>query len=65
VLVVGVAVGVIATSPDVAVVPLIVGLGVLAVLIPIVVYPFTYTIWQAVDLAMRPPEPGDGAPQPR
>ena len=56
--------GVIATSPDVAVVPLIVVLGWLAVAIPIVVYPFTYTIWQAVDLAMRPPEPGDGTPPP-
>jgi hypothetical protein len=26
------------------------------------VYPVSYTVWQAVDLAMHPPEPGDGTP---
>ena len=30
--------------------------------LPIVVYPVSYTVWQAVDLAMRPPEPKDFAP---
>ena len=32
-----------------------------AIVLPIVVYPVSYTLWQAVDLAMRPPEPGDGS----
>lgn len=62
VLIVGVAIGVIATLPDVAVLPIVVILGIGAVVIPAVIYPLTYTIWQAVDLLMRPPEPGDGAP---
>jgi uncharacterized protein (DUF983 family) len=65
VLIVGVAAGAIATSPDIAVLPLVLGLGALAVVVPVIAYPFTYTIWQAVDLAMHPPEPGDGAPPPR
>lgn len=61
-LVVGLTIGVVLTLPDVAVVPLLLILGVGAVVLPIVVYPLSYTVWQAVDLAMRPPEPGDGVP---
>lgn len=63
-LIAGVVAGIIATSPDIAVVPLLVILGIAAIVLPVVVYPLSYTIWQAVDLAMRPPEPGDGAPPP-
>ena len=40
--------------------PLLLILGVGAIVLPIVVVPVSYTIWQAVDLAMRPPAPGDG-----
>ena len=41
-------------------------LGVGAIVLPIVVYPMSYTIWQAVDLAMHPPDPGDPTtPPPR
>lgn len=61
-LVVGMVIGIIATLPDIPVVPLVIGLGVGAVLLPIVVYPISYTLWQAVDLAMRPPQPDDFAP---
>jgi len=63
-LVVGVVIGVVATLPDVAVAPLILILGVWAVVLPVVVYPLSYTLWQAIDLAMRPPVAGDGAPPP-
>ena len=63
-LVAGVGIGVVATAPDVAVVPLLAGLGAGAVVLPIVVYPFSYTLWQAIDLAMRPPVAGDGSPPP-
>jgi drug/metabolite transporter (DMT)-like permease len=58
-------IGVVVSWPDVAVLPLLVILGVGAIVLPIVVYPISYTVWQAVDLAMRPPEPGDGTPPPR
>ena len=64
-LVVGMTIGIVATLPDIAVLPLLLILGVGAVALPILVYPLSYTVWQAVDLAMHPPEPGDGAPPPR
>ena len=63
-LVAGVVIGVVATLPDVAVAPLVVILGVCAIVLPVVVYPVSYTLWQAIDLAMRPPVAGDGAPPP-
>jgi uncharacterized protein (DUF983 family) len=63
-LVLGVAIGVVATAPDVAVTPLLLILAGCAIVLPIVVYPVSYTLWQAIDLAMHPPVPGDGAPPP-
>jgi hypothetical protein len=61
-LVVGVAIGVIATWPEIAVLPMLLILGAVALVLPVIVYPVSYTVWQAVDLAMHPPEPGDGTP---
>jgi uncharacterized protein (DUF983 family) len=58
-LVVGTAVGVIVTSPDIAVLEIVLGLVAAAVVVPAVIYPMSYTLWQALDLAMRPPEPGE------
>jgi uncharacterized protein (DUF983 family) len=54
-LVVAMVVGIVLTVPDIAVGPLVIGLGVAAVVGPIVSYPFGYTIWMAIDLATRPP----------
>ena len=50
---------VVATWPDIEVVLMFVVLGVGAVVLPIVAYPRAYLIWQAVDIMMRPVEPGD------
>jgi hypothetical protein len=50
------AVGFVATSPDIPVLPFVLGLSVVAVLVPIAIYPFTYTMWLAFDLAVHPPE---------
>jgi hypothetical protein len=58
-LVIAGAVSIIVTYPDVAVVPLIVVLGAAAVVLPILFYPFTYTIWFAVELMMEPPTDKD------
>jgi uncharacterized protein (DUF983 family) len=58
-LIVAVGIGVVATLPDVAVLPLLLILGAGAIGLPILVYPVSYTLWQAVDLAMRPPTPDD------
>jgi uncharacterized protein (DUF983 family) len=52
-------VGSIASYPDLAVVPMLVAGVVVAVMTPIVFYPFSYTLWAAVDLAMRPLEPAE------
>ena len=47
-------VGFIVTWPDPPLVPLIVGALVLNLVFPVVFYPFSKTIWAAVDLGMRP-----------
>lgn len=58
-IVVGIAVGFVVMWPDVAVLPLVAVLAVMGVTLPIVGYPASYTIWQAIDLAMRPATPED------
>ncbi len=51
--------GFIATSPDTPAVPLaLIGVGI-AVIAPVVIYPFSKTTWTAIDLAMTPLEPGE------
>jgi hypothetical protein len=49
-------IGFIATSPDIPVLPMMLSLVGVAVLMPIVIYPFTFTIWLAFDLAVHRPE---------
>ena len=63
-LVVGLGVWIVATTPDIPVFEMIITLGIAAIILPVVAYPVSYTTWQAVDLAMRPPEPGDGGTPP-
>ena len=58
-LVAGLGVWIVATSPDIPVLQMILALGCAAIVMPVLLYPISYTTWQAVDLAMRPPEPGD------
>lgn len=45
------------TYPHVNTGLLITVLGVVAVILPIVLYPFSFTIWFAVELLMDPPSP--------
>ena len=40
-------------------VPLLIVAGVLAISVPIVGYPLTYTVWFGVDLSIRPPSDQD------
>jgi uncharacterized protein (DUF983 family) len=54
-------VGMIVTYPEIAVVPIVTACLVVAVLVPIVAFPFTYTIWGAIDLAMHPLQPAEAA----
>ncbi len=64
-LVAAMTVGIVLTLPDVNVPVLLIILGVCAVVLPVLLYPISWTVWQAVDLAMRPPTPEDDAPPPR
>jgi uncharacterized protein (DUF983 family) len=56
VLTVAMTVGFIATSPNIPVMPMVLSLVGVAVLMPIVIYPFTFTIWLAFDLAVHRPD---------
>jgi uncharacterized protein (DUF983 family) len=56
VLVAAMTVGFIRTSPDIPILPMILSLVGVATLMPIVIYPFTFTIWLALDLAVHRPD---------
>lgn len=43
------------TVPDIPVGPVLAVLVAIAVVLPLLLYPFTYTLWLAVDLAAHPP----------
>ncbi len=45
------------TWPEIDVVSLLITLGIGAVILPLLLYPSSYTLWQAIDLLMRPVEP--------
>ena len=47
------------TSPDIPVVPIVLSLVGVAILMPIVIYPFTFTIWLALDLSVHRPGPDE------
>jgi uncharacterized protein (DUF983 family) len=49
------------TLPDSPIGTIIAGVVVIAVLVPIVVYPFSKTIWAAIHLAMEPLDPSEEA----
>jgi hypothetical protein len=58
-LLIALAIGFVLTAPEVAVVPLLVVGVVIAGLGPLVFYPFSKTLWTAVDLMMSPLEEGE------
>ena len=58
-LVLTIAVGFAVTYPDPPIATLLVVCLVVAVAVPIVLQPISRSLWAAIDLAMRPPEPAD------
>ena len=56
VLTVAMTIGFIRTSPDIPILPMVLSLVGVAILMPIVIYPFTFTIWLAFDLAVHRPD---------
>lgn len=52
-------VGFAVTFPELPLAPLVTTVTAVAVVFPIVFYPFSKTVWTAIDLRMRPPEPSE------
>jgi len=50
-------IGMFTTYPDIAVVPIIVGCSLIAVVVPLVFHGSAATLWAALELVMRPLEP--------
>lgn len=53
--------GVLITWPEIDVVPVVMVCVAVAVVVPVVGYSVSHTVWAAVDLAMRPLEPAEEA----
>lgn len=53
-------IGVAATYPDPPILPLAVADGAAALVVPLLFFPFSRTLWVAIDLAMRPLDFDDG-----
>jgi len=51
--------GLVLSHPDFAMVPLVVAAVVTAVVVPLAFYPSSKTMWTAIDILMRPLEPGE------
>lgn len=58
-LLVTIAVGFIVTYPDPPVAPLLAVAVAVAGVFPVLFYPISKSLWSAIDMAMRPPEPAD------
>jgi uncharacterized protein (DUF983 family) len=56
---VGVVVAFLLTWPDGSTAAGVVGVVLVAVVVPLAFYPYSKTLWSAIDLAMRPLEPED------
>jgi hypothetical protein len=54
-------VGFVLTYPELPLTPLVTTAVATATLFPILFYPFSKTVWTAIDLRMRPPVPGEVA----
>jgi uncharacterized protein (DUF983 family) len=50
------------TWPELAIVPLVLVLGLGALVLPVLLYPSSYTTWQAIDIVMRPVSSDDFDP---
>ncbi len=48
--------GLVATFPELPLLPLTIMIVTVAAIFPIFFYPFSKTVWTAIDLRMRPPE---------
>ena len=56
-------VGFVLTYPDIAVVPVLVAAVATAVFVPLLAWPYSQTLWTAVDIMMRPVTPEELDPR--
>lgn len=56
ILLISLVVGLVVTFPDFPVVPLMIANVLLALVTPVVLFPFSRTLWTAIDVALRPLE---------
>lgn len=61
-LLVVVVVGLVLSAPEFDVLPVLAAAVATAVLVPLAFFPFSRTVWTAIDLAIRPLEPGEADP---
>ena len=54
-------VAVLVTLPDIPTVPVVIVVSAVAILGPVIWYPISFTLWQAVDLFMRAPDADERA----
>lgn len=54
-------VGFVLTAPDIAVWPIVIAAVAVGLLLPLLIYPITQTLWLAIDLAMRAPDDDERA----
>lgn len=52
-------IGIIVMAPDIEVGPLLLATCAAAIIVPILFFPFSKTLWNAIDLAMRPATPDE------
>lgn len=51
--------GFVITFPELPLLPLVATITTVATVFPIFFYPFSKTLWTAIDLRIRPPSPGE------
>ena len=56
--------GLVLSHPDYEMAPLLIAAVGTAILVPLVFFPSSKTMWTAIDLCMRPVEPGEATPRP-
>ena len=54
-----IAVGLVITSPEIAVVPILVVAISISVVLPVIIHPLCRMLWTAIHLMMQPLEPGE------
>lgn len=55
-LTVGMAIGFVVSYPDIAVGPIVISCLAVALFLPILIYPLTFTVWFAFDVLVHPPD---------